>query len=289
MRILQEENKMIHYPLDLASIIQSKSYEEIPQYLLSIAPLIVSAVLIVVVGFIFSNLVGKLVIKGLRAKGVDPSIHGFIRTVITLILKFIFILSALSTLNFDINSFVTALGAAGVTAGIGLQSSISQLASGVQILANHPFKSGDYIDVGTVSGKVQEIKMMYTVLVTVDNKRVIIPNSYITSNNIINYNAENRRRLDLVFSIAYDNDIALAKQTLLEVVRKNELILTDPEPLIAVKEHGASSVNLACYIWCSSDDYWDIFYYMQENVKLAFDEKKISIPFGQLDVHISKE
>ena len=184
---------------------------------------------------------------------------------------------------------MTALGAAGVTAGIGLQSSISQLASGVQILANHPFKSGDYIDVGTVSGKVQEIKMMYTVLVTVDNKRVIIPNSYITSNNIINYNAENRRRLDLVFSIAYDNDIALAKQTLLEVVRKNELILTDPEPLIAVKEHGASSVNLACYIWCSSDDYWDIFYYMQENVKLAFDEKKISIPFGQLDVHISKE
>lgn len=280
---------MTHYPLDLASIIQSKSYDEIPQYLLSIAPLIVSAVAIIVVGFIISNLIGKLVIKGLRAKGVDPSIHSFIKTVVTLVLKFIFVLSALSTLNFDINSFVTALGAAGVTAGLGLQSSISQLASGVQILANHPFKSGDYIDVGTVSGKVQEIKIMYTVLVTVDNKRVIIPNSYITSNNIINYNAEDRRRLDLVFSIAYDNDIALAKQTLLEVVRKNELIFTDPEPLIAVKEHGASSVNLACLVWCSADDYWDIYYYMQENVKLAFDKKGISIPYGQLDVHISKE
>lgn len=280
---------MIHYPLDLASIIQSKNYEEIPQYLLSIAPLIVSAIAIVVIGFIISNLIGKLVVKGLRAKGVDPSVHSFIKTVITLVLKFIFILSALSTLNFDINSFVTALGAAGVTAGIGLQSSISQLASGVQILANHPFKSGDYIDVGTVSGKVQEIKIMYTVLVTADNKRVIIPNSYITSNNIINYNAESRRRLDLVFSIAYDNDITLAKQTLLEVCRKNELILTDPEPIIAVKEHGASSVNICCLIWCSADDYWDIYYYMQENVKLAFDEKNINIPYGQLDVHISKE
>ena len=180
---------MFHCSLDLASIIQSKNYEEIPQYLLSIAPLIVSAVLIVVAGFIISNFIGKLVVKGLQAKGVDPSIHSFIKTVVTLILKFIFILSALSTLNFDINSFVTALGAAGVTAGIGLQSSISQLASGVQILANHPFKSGDYIDVGNVSGKVQEIKIMYTVLVSVDNNRLIIPNSYITSNNIINYNA----------------------------------------------------------------------------------------------------
>lgn len=279
---------MIHCSLDLASIIQSKNYEEIPQYLLSIAPLIVSAVLIVIAGFIISNFIGKLVVKGLQAKGVDPSIHSFIKTVVTLILKFIFILSALSTLNFDINSFVTALGAAGVTAGIGLQSSISQLASGVQILANHPFKSGDYIDVGNVSGKVQEIKIMYTVLVTIDNKRVIIPNSYITSNNIINYNAESRRRLDLVFSIAYDNDIALAKQTLLEVVKSNELIFTDPEPLIAVKEHGASSVNLTCFVWCSADEYWNVYYYMQEKVKLAFDEKGISIPFGQLDVHISK-
>ena len=279
---------MFHCSLDLASIIQSKNYEEIPQYLLSIAPLIVSAVLIVIAGFIISNFIGKLVVKGLQAKGVDPSIHSFIKTVVTLILKFIFILSALSTLNFDINSFVTALGAAGVTAGIGLQSSISQLASGVQILANHPFKSGDYIDVGNVSGKVQEIKIMYTVLVTIDNKRVIIPNSYITSNNIINYNAESRRRLDLVFSIAYDNDIALAKQTLLEVVKSNELIFTDPEPLIAVKEHGASSVNLTCFVWCSADEYWNVYYYMQERVKLAFDEKGINIPFGQLDVNISK-
>lgn len=280
---------MKFHPLDLASIIQEKDYDEIMPYIISKAPVILSAVLILVVGFIVSNFIGKLVVKGLQAKGVDPSIHSFIRTIITLTLKLIIILSALSTLNVDVNSFITALGAAGVTAGLGLQSSISQLASGIQILVNHPFKSGDYIDVGTVSGKVQEIKMMYTVLVTIDNKRVIIPNSYITSNNIINYNAEDRRRLDLVFSIAYDDDIALAKKTVLEVIAKNELILSEPAPLVAVKEHGASSVNLACLIWCSADDYWNIYYYMQEAVKLAFDEKGISIPYGQLDVHITKE
>lgn len=280
---------MNHYFLDLASIIQEKEYDKIVPYIISKAPLIFAAALILVAGFIISNFIGKLVVKALEAKNVDPSIHGFIKTIITLILKLIFVLSALSTLNIDVNSFITALGAAGITAGIGLQSSIGQLASGIQILVNHPFKSGDYIDVGTVSGTVHEIKMMYTVLVTVDNKRVIIPNSYITSNNIINYNAENRRRLDLVFSIAYDDDIALAKETVLKVAAENKLVLTDPAPLVAVKEHGASSVNLACLIWCSADDYWTVYYYMQEAVKLAFDEKGISIPYGRLDVRVTKE
>lgn len=280
---------MKHYPLDLAQLINNKDFDGIIALIISKAPLIITALLIIVIGFIISNLIGKLVVKGLRAKGVDPSIHSFIKTIVSLVLKLIFVLSALSTLNIDINSFLTALGAAGITAGIGLQSSISQLASGIQILANHPFKSGDYIDVGNVSGQVREIKMMYTVLITADNKRVIVPNSYITSNNIINYNAEDRRRLDLVFPISYDTDISKAKQAIYDVVRKNDLVFTDPEPVIAVKEHAAKSIKIACLIWCPADEYWNVFYYMQEAVKLSFDENNITIPYGQLDVHITKE
>ena len=280
---------MKHYPLDLAQLIKEGDIDGIYALIISKIPQIAAAAAILIVGFIISNLIGKLVVKGMQAKGVDPSIHSFIRTIVSLMLKFVFVLSAFSTLGMDVNSFVTALGAAGVTAGIGLQSSISQFASGVQILANHPFKSGDYIDVGTVSGKVHEIKIMYTVLITVDNKRVIIPNSYITSNNIINYNAEDRRRLDLVFSVSYEADIAKAKQVIREVVERNNIIFTDPEPIIAVKEHAASSVNLACLIWCPADEYWNVFYYMQEEIKLAFDENSISIPYGQLDIHITKE
>lgn len=274
---------------NLIQLFKAGDYDAIISRFLEKAPSVIAAIVIVVAGYIISKFIGKLVVKALSAKGVDPSIHSFIRTVIMLILNFVFILSALSTIGIDVNSFVTALGAAGITAGIGLQSSISQIASGVQILVNHPFKSGDYIDVGNVSGKVQEIKIMYTVLVTVDNKRVIIPNSYITTNNIINYNAEERRRLDLIFSIAYDADIEKAREVIKQVIAKNNLILTNPEPLIAVKEHAASSVNLACLIWCSSNDYWDVFYYMQESVKVAFDNNSISIPYGQLDVHITKE
>ena len=279
---------MKFYPLDLAELIKERDLEGIIALIISKLPLLISAAIIIAVGFTVANLIGKILIKALCAKGIDPSIHSFIRTIVTLILKFAVILSALSTLNIDVNSFLTALGAAGITAGIGLQSSISQLASGIQILVNHPFKSGDFIDIGSVSGKVHEIKMMYTELITLDNKRVIIPNSTITSSNIINYNSESRRRLDLVFSVSYDADISKAKEVLLETVKANKLILTDPAPIIAVKEHASSSINLACLIWCSSDDYWDAFYSMQEAVKLAFDSNGIPIPYSQLDVHIVK-
>lgn len=263
-------------------------WDDVVKFVISKAPLLLGAVIIVVVGFVLSNLVGKLVVKGMRARGIDPSIHTFIKTIVVLLLKFAVILSALSTMNVDVNSFIAAIGAAGITAGLGLQASVSQFASGIQILINHPFKSGDYIDLGTVSGKVHEIKMMYTELITVDNKRVIVPNSHITGSNIINYNSESKRRIDLVFGISYDADIAKAKKVIAQTVRKNELILTDPEPIIAVSAQAASSVNISCLVWCHTDDYWNVFYYMQEAVKLAFDENKIAIPYDQLDVHISK-
>lgn len=275
--------------LNLLQLIKEGNFSAIADWALEKAPLIISTILIVVIGFLISNLIGRIVVKGLKAREIDPSIHSFIRTIVTLVLKLLVLLSAISTLGIDVNSIITALGAAGITAGLGLQQSVSQFASGIQILINHPFKSGDFVDIGSVSGKVSEIKLMYTVLITVDNKKVIIPNSTITSENIINYNGENRRRLDLEFCISYDADIDLAKRTIAEVVRANNLILTNPEPVIAVKAHAASSVNLACLIWCSSDEYWNVYYYMQEQVKLAFDKEKISIPYGQLDVHITKE
>lgn len=280
---------MKHYPLDLAQLIEERNFDGIIALIVSKIPVIVSAVLILVIGFTVSNFIGKMVIKALKAKGVDPSIHTFIKTCITLILKFAFILSAISTLGINVSSFLAAIGAAGITAGIGLQSSVSQLASGVQILINHPFKSGDFVELGTVSGKVHEIKLMYTVFVTVDNKQVIVPNSTITSGNIINYNANNRRRLDLVYSVAYDQDIETVRSAILNTVHKNNLILTDPKPIVSIKEHGPSSINFACLIWCKSDDYWDVFYYMQEQVKLEFDKQGITIPYNQIDVHINKE
>lgn len=281
--LLNAEGSQVTEPSEI------KNFDELVNLVVSKIPELITAVIIVVIGVVFSKLLGNLIVKGMSKKGIDPSVHSFIRTIFVFIVNLIFIISALSTLGFNISSFVTALGAAGITAGLGLQSSISQFASGIQILVNRPFKSGDYVEIGTVSGKVQEIKMMYTVLVTTDNKRIIIPNSTITTSNIINYNAENRRRLDLVYSVSYDADIAKVKEVLRSVIAENKLIFTDPEPIIGVSEHAASSVNISCLIWCKSDDYWDVFYYMQETVKNAFDENSIPIPYNQLDVHITKE
>lgn len=223
-------------------------------------PKFVGAAIIIALGFWVSALIGKLLIKGLERKGVDASIHSFLRSIVVWVLRFAVILSALSTLGFNLNSFIAALGAAGLTAGMGLQN---------------------------ISGRVHEIKLMYTVFITVDNKRVIVPNSHITSNNIINYNAEGRRRLDMTFSVSYSDDIALAKQVLLAQALKNELIYKNPEPNVVVKQQSASSMDLLLIAWCSSSDYLTAYYKMQEEVKLAFDENGINIPFNQLDVHIS--
>ncbi len=277
---------MKFYALDLAQLIKERDFQGITALLISKIPLLIGAVVILLIGIGVSKLAGKLTIRALVRKNVDPSVHRFIKTIIVFIVNTVFVLTALSTLGLNVNSFLAAIAAGGVAAGLGLQSSVSQFASGLQILVNHPFRSGDYIDIGSVSGIVKEITLMYTALVTLDNKRVIIPNSTITSSNLINYTAEKLRRIDLVYSVSYDADIGKAKQSLLEVARGNERIKENPAPIIAVCEHAASSINIACQVWCDPSDYWEVFYYMQESVKRKFDEDGISIPYSQLDVHL---
>ncbi|MBQ6266797.1 MAG: mechanosensitive ion channel [Clostridia bacterium] len=277
------------YPLDLAELIRARDWEGIYALIISKLPLIVAAAVILIVGFLIANLLGKLLVKALEAKGVDPSVHHFLRVIFQLVLKFAVVLSALSALHVNVNSLVAAVGAAGVTAGLGLQASISQIASGIQILLHRPFKSGDYIDIGDVSGNVQEIKMMYTTLITLDHRRVIVPNSHITDSNIINFTAEELRRIDLEFSVSYDADIEDVRRVLTTVTAVNPLILEEPAPVVAVKGHGESAIKIICMIWCHSTDYWPVFYYMQEEVKLAFDKNGISIPYSQLDLHIVKD
>ncbi len=251
-------------------------------------PHLILALIILGVGFWLSNLVGKLVVKTLKNRNIDATIYPFAAKVISLLLKFGVIISALSTLGINLNSFIAAIGAAGVTAGVGLKDSVSQFASGVQILMNKPFKCGDYVELENVSGTVLEIGIMDTVLRTIDNKRIIIPNSHITSNNIINYTAADTRRLDLVFSISYDDDIFKAKDVLLQVASAHEQCHKDPAPFVAVKEHGDSGIALVLQMWCDSDKYWDLYYSVQEKVKVAFDENGITIPYNRLDVTLVK-
>ncbi len=258
---------------------------DIVNKIVSALPSIIIAVVLVILGFVLAKLASKIVVKTFSANHVDPSVYNFIRRFVSAGIKLIFILFAVS-MFYDVNSIFVALGGAGLAAGIGLQDSVAQFASGIQILINHPFKTGDFVEVNGVSGSVTDIRFMNTVINTPDNKKIIIPNSHITTNHIINYSAESSRRVDLKFSISYTDDIQLAKNVILDVIRDNSKILTDPAPEVYVYSHEASSICLMARIWCAGADYWDIYFSMQENVKIAFDKNGISIPFNQVDVHI---
>ena len=248
-------------------------------------PTIVIAVIFFIIGFTVAKFAGKLVVKALRKKRVDPSVYNFIRRIVTVSIK-LFVVMTIASMFFDLSGFIAAIGGAGLAAGLGLQASVSQFASGLQILINHPFKTGDFVEVNGVSGSVSDIGFMNTVITTVDNKRIIIPNAHITSNHIINYSAENKRLVNLNFGISYSDDIIKAKQVILDMVAKEDIILKDPEPKVFVNSHESSYIQLVAKVWCNTADYWDTYFMMQEKVKLAFDATGISIPFNQLDVHI---
>ena len=250
-------------------------------------PKVILFVVIIVAGILLSKIISKLVMKALKKTGTDASVYLFIKRGISFVINFAFLLMALG-LFINVNSFLAAMAAAGVTIALGLQNSLSQLVSGIQLLLTGQLKAGDYISVDGIEGNIIEIRFMNTLINTIDNKRVIIPNSTMTSNKIVNFSAEKLRRLDLIYSISYGEDIEKAKRAILEYTSTNELILKEPEPVVFVNSHEASSIDLLARIWCRGEDYWPVYFAMQENVKKSFDKNGIEIPFNQLDVHIVK-
>ncbi|MBQ6093453.1 MAG: mechanosensitive ion channel [Clostridia bacterium] len=255
---------------------------------LNALPKIILAVLIVVTGFILASLVSKIMCKAMKRQKVDFAVYNFIAKIVRFIIRLTFVLCALS-MFIKLNSLIAALSAAGVAIGLGLQDSVSQFASGVQILLNHPFRTGDYVEVNGEGGFVSEIGFMTTIITTYDNKRVILPNSDITKNRIVNFSAEKTRRVDLTFSISYADDIARAKDVVMQTALQNEMVLKKPLPEVYVGAHSASSIDLFCRVWCDTPNYWAVYFAMQENVKLNFDKAGVHIPFTQMDVHIVEQ
>jgi small conductance mechanosensitive channel len=186
-------------------------------------------------------------------------------------------------------SFVAIVGAAGLAVGLALQGTLQNFAGGVIILILRPFKVGDYVEGGGLAGTVNEIQIFNTILLTPDNVRVIIPNGKLSNENIKNYSAEDKRRVDMVFGIGYGDDIKKAKDTLYEILKANDKILSDPAPTVAVSELADSSVNFVVRPWVKNSDYWPTYFEIHEAVKKEFDAQGISIPFPQRDVHLFQE
>jgi small conductance mechanosensitive channel len=222
----------------------------------------------------------------MKRAAVDETLTRFIVKLTKIALLTFVIIAALGTLGVQTASFVAIIGAAGLAVGFALQGSLSNFASGVMLIIFRPLKVGDFVEAGGSTGVIEEISIFNTILTTIDNKKVIIPNSQITAGSIINYSAKEERRVDLVFGIGYGDDIKLAKETLMEIVKADKRVLAEPAPTVAVSELGDSSVKLVCRPWVKTADYWGVYFDITEKVKLTFDQKGISIPFPQRDVHL---
>jgi len=246
------------------------------------------AVAIFVIGRFIVNLVCKVISKLLKKSNMDIILIDFITSILRTILLLFVVIAAMDKLGVNTTSLVALLGAAGLAIGLALQSSLQNFAAGVMLIVFRPFKSGDFIEAAGIAGTVEKINIFSSTLKTGDNREIIVPNGSIYGGVITNFSARDTRRIDMVVGIGYDSDLKLARTTLEEIINADERILKEPSTLIAVSELADSSVNFVLRPWVNSPDYWAVKFDLNEKIKLTFDEKNITIPYPQMDIHVEK-
>jgi small conductance mechanosensitive channel len=227
----------------------------------------------------FANLAEKAMLKG----RVDETLARFLNKLIFYALLTAVVIAAADQLGIKTTSFVAILGAAGLAIGLALKDSLANFAAGVMLILFRPFKVGDVISAGGVTGVVHAIDIFSTIMITGDNQKIIVPNSAITKGVITNINAESTRRVDLTIKIGHQNDLHQAKRLLHELVQAEKRILATPAPVIAVAELGEFGIQMVVRPWVSTSDYWDVRFDLTEKIKLAFDEQGISFAVPQLE------
>jgi small conductance mechanosensitive channel len=253
--------------------------------LLTYGPPLLLALIVLFVGLWIINRVVSLALTGMEKTNTEPTLAKFLSSLVSVGLKALLLISVASMVGIQTTSFIAILGAAGLAIGLALQGSLANFAGGVLVLLFKPFKVGDFVEAQGVMGTVAEIQIFSTVIRTGDNKRIIVPNGAISNGIITNYSAEATRRVDFVFGIGYDDDIAKAKAVLERLFASDERVFADPAPTIVVSSLGDSAVNITVRAWANSADYWAVYFGMTELVKLTFDQEGITIPYPQRDVH----
>jgi small conductance mechanosensitive channel len=247
---------------------------------------ILAALAIFIIGRWVVRYLRNLTSRVMEKRDVDPTLVKFVANMAYVALLTFVIIAALGMLGIQTTSFIAVLGAAGLAVGLALQGSLSNFAAGVLMIIFRPFKVGDFIEGAGVVGVVEEIQIFTTQLTTPDNKTIIIPNAKLTADNIVNYTVKGTRRADMVFGIGYEDDIDKARDIIVEILSKEERILKDPSPQVALSELADSSVNFVARPWVDAGDYWGVVFDVTEAVKKRFDAEGISIPFPQRDVHL---
>ncbi|WP_150911459.1 mechanosensitive ion channel family protein [Marinobacter halotolerans] len=259
-------------------------YDQASGLIMAYAPKLLLAIVTLVLGLWLINRVIGVMDKKLGAK--DPTLNKFLCGLIGAILKIMLLISVASMIGIETTSFIAVIGAAGLAIGLALQGSLSNFAGGVLILIFKPFKVGDTIEAQGHLGAVAEIQILYTIVNTFDNRRIVIPNGSLSNATLVNVSIYDKRRCDMTFGIHYDDDIDKAKAILQRLFDEDERSLQDPAPRICVGSLGDNSVNLMFRPWVATDDLWPYYWDMHEKVKKAFDEAGITIPFPQRDVHV---
>ncbi len=253
------------------------------------APMVIGAILTLIIGFWVTNRVTAILRRGMERNKFDPTIVPFLSSIVSVGLKIMVLLAAASMFGIETTSFVAIFGALAFAIGLALQGSLGHFASGVLLLVFKPYRVDDLVEIGGGQvGRVKEIQVFNTILLTLDNKKIIVPNGVVTDNIITNISGQGTIGVELTYGIGYNDSIDKAREIILQVGKECPWVLDTPEQQVFVSEHGDSSVNLATRPFCNSEHYWETFFYMQEHVKKAFDAGGVNIPYPQMDVHVNQ-
>jgi small conductance mechanosensitive channel len=249
---------------------------------------LLAAIVIFYVGRWVARIVQNTLERILRKRAVDDVLVDFLGTIAFALVLVITVVAALDTLGIPATSLVAVVGAAGLAVGLALKDSLSNFAAGVMLVIFRPFTKGDFVDAGGVAGKVDEVFLVSTRLLTPDNKLITIPNGVVWNNTITNFSAMDTRRVDMVVGVGYDDDLKVAAEVLNRILAEHELVLEDPAPVVTISELGASSVDFAVRPWVKADDYWGVRADVLEKAKVQLEAAGCSIPYPQTDVHLHK-
>lgn len=250
---------------------------------------LVGSILFLIIGLWAAARIGKMLDKVMERRHVEPSLRGFLKSFLSILLKIVVIISVLGIAGVQMASFIAILGAASVAIALSLQGSLSNFAGGIIILLFKPFRVGDFVDGQGQMGTVEDIQIFHTTLKTVDNKVITIPNGGLANSSITNFSRKETRRVEWTFGIGYGDSYEQARDVLRGLIDADSRIHQDPEPFIRLTSLGDSSVNIVVRVWLNAADYWEVFFDMNEKVYKAFAEAGINIPFPQMDVHLHKE
>ena len=274
---------------ELAQSAQNVNLEKVIQQIITFSvdagKSILLAAVIFIAGRFLISVINRLVVQMMERRKIDATIQSFLRSFINILLTILLLISVVSALGVNTTSFAALLASAGVAIGMALSGNLQNLAGGLIILLFKPYKVGDYIDGQGVSGTVKEIQIFHTVLTTPDNKIIYVPNGSLSSGSVTNYSLSALRRVDWTIGVEYGTEIEKVRQTALDLIKKDSRILTDPAPFIALSALADSSVNITIRVWTKNEDYWGVFFDMNQNIYEVFNKEGIAFPFPQVTVH----